>query len=259
MNPAILIGAVIGFAVGRWGGLIAGALVGYFISQWFRSSALGSAMSRIQQIQAQFLESTFAVMGAMCKADGRVTADEIRVAEQLFDRMRLSPQARASAKAAFNRGKAAGFDLDAEVARFVRASGRQPALLQMFLQIQLSALAADGNVHPAEHAMLLRIARGLGVPESEVLRLEAMLRGGAARGPASADQRLQDAYQVLGVEPSSSDADLKKAYRRLMSEHHPDKLAARGMPESMREMAEQKTREITSAYDLIKSARAAQG
>jgi DnaJ like chaperone protein len=91
-------------------------------------------------------------------------------------------------------------------------------------------------------------------------QLEAMLRGAHAgasgtTGGASSQSQLDDAYKVLGVSPSVSDAELKKAYRKLMSENHPDKLAGRGLPESMREMAEERTREISHAYDIIKQAR----
>ena len=141
-----------------------------------------------------------------------------------------------------------------------RVSGRQPALLQMFLQVQVSAVAADGVVHPAEHEMLVRIARGLGLPEAQVDQLEAMLRGAhagqsGAAGQASSASQIDDAYKVLGVSPSASDAEIKKAYRKLMSENHPDKLAGRGLPESMREMAEERTREISHAYDVVKEAR----
>lgn len=250
MNLTILIGAVIGYAVGRWNGLLIGALIGYFLGRMLRGSALTSG---IAQAQAQFLETTFAVMGAVCKADGQVTADEIKVAETLFDRLHLPAAARETAKAAFNRGKAPGFDLDAEVARFAQVSRGQHVLHQMFLQIQLSALAADGRVHSAEHDMLVRIARGLGVSEAEVRRLEAMLGGG--RAGASTQQKLDEAYRVLGIDASASDTELKKAYRRLMSQHHPDKLASKGLPESMRALAEEKTREITGAYELIERER----
>lgn len=255
MNPLIVIGGLIGFLFGRWGGLIAGAIAGWMISGFIRGSRV---VKSIRNVQNQFLNSTFAVMGAVAKADGHVNAAEIRVAEQLFDRLHLSGAARSAAKDAFRRGKSPGFDLDAEVQRFRRTAQGQRPLLQMFLQIQLSAMAADGVVHPAEHAMLLRIARGLGLSELEIQQLEAMLRGGGQAGAGTGNRnahRLEDDYRVLGVAPSASDADLKKAYRRLMSQNHPDKLAAKGLPESMREMAEEKTREITSAYERIKQSR----
>ena len=251
MIIAILIGAVLGYQLGRVPGMIIGIILAFWLVRRLRIRVRSS----IAQVQTQFLESTFAVMGAMCKADGQVSQDEIRVAEALFDRLRLSAQQRGIAKAAFGRGKASDFDLDAELANVMRVTRGQRALLQMFLQVQLSAIAADGEVHPAEHELLMRVARRLGLSELEIRRLEAMLRGGTRAGAASTQNQLDDAYEVLGVDPGVSDAELKRAYRRLMSQNHPDKLASKGLPESMREMAEQKTREISHAYDLIKQAR----
>ncbi|NMT64308.1 co-chaperone DjlA [Marinobacter orientalis] len=252
----LFIGGLIGYLFGRFPGLLIGAVAGALLTRYIKSRLF----QKLRNVQTDFLESVFAVMGALCKADGVVTRDEIKVAEGLFDRFRLSGEHRKRAKDAFNRGKADDFDLDAELQHFLRVSGRQPSLLQMFLQVQVSAVAADGVVHPAEHEMLVRIARGLGLPEAQVDQLEAMLRGAhtgkaGASGQASSASQIDDAYKALGVSPSASDAEIKKAYRKLMSENHPDKLAGRGMPESMREMAEERTREISHAYDVIKEAR----
>jgi DnaJ like chaperone protein len=251
MNPLVLIGGLIGYALARWPGALIGALIAWYMTRNTRVSVFGAA----SRIQSQFLDSTFAVMGAICKADGRVSEHEIRVAEMLFDRLHLRGETREMAKRAFNRGKADGFDLDAEVRTFAQATRGQRVLHQMFLQIQLSAIAADGEAHPAERAMLMRVARGLGLSEAEVAQLEALLRGGGTRAPSA--NQIDDAYRVLGVPSSAPDSELKKAYRRLMSQNHPDKLAAKGLPESMREIAEQKTREITAAYELIERTRRA--
>ncbi|MDG5498377.1 co-chaperone DjlA [Marinobacter sp. BGYM27] len=253
---SVFIGGLIGFQIGKVTGLLIGAVIGYLISTTLRKKLTGGLL----QVQKQFLESTFAVMGAMCKADGVVTQDEIQVAETLFTKLRLSPEQRETAKAAFGRGKADGFDLDAELAQLLKVTRGQRALLQMFLQVQMSAVAADGQIHPAEHDMLMRIARQLGLPDAQIEQLEAMLRGAytgqaGGAGGVSSEQKLNDAYKVLGVAPSASDAELKKAYRKLMSQNHPDKLAGRGLPDSMREMAEEKTQEISNAYDIIKTAR----
>ena len=251
MMIAAVIGGLIGFLVGRFGGLVIGAAIGYGLAWALRQFVLQSGLGAIQ---SQFLNSTFAVMGALCKADGQVTGDEIRVAERLFDRLRLSGDQREAAKAAFNRGKAETFDLDAEIAALRRAARNSRALLQLFLQVQLSAIAADGVLHDNERDMLLHVARALGLPDAEVQRLEAMLRGGA-EPTATRQKDLDAAYDILGLDPSASDAEVKKAYRRLTNQNHPDKLASQGMPESMREMAEERTRKIRKAYDTIVEAR----
>lgn len=250
----LFFGGLIGYAFGKFPGFLIGAAISAFIFNRIKSGLVG----KLQTIQNSFAESAFAVMGALCKADGVISQNEIQTAEAMFVRFRMNDEQKARAKAAFSRGKSPDFDLDAELARFMQISGRQPALLQMFLQIQISAVAADGALHPAEHAMLVRIARGLGLPESQIDRLEAMLRGahaGAGQGQRTTSQQLDDAYKVLGASPSDSDAEIKKVYRKLMSENHPDKLAGKGLPESMREMAIERTQEISSAYDIIKEAR----
>lgn len=261
MNFTILMSGLIGYWTGGGRGFFIGLVIGWLISRVLPKLAVNFAVGKLSEIQNQFLDSTFAVMGAVCKADGVVSADEIAVAERLFDQMNLRDAAREAAKRAFNRGKQPDFQLEAELDRFLAASRGQRVLHQMFLQIQLSAIAADGALHPAEHALLVRIARRLGMSEFDLAQLEAMLRSGGGVGsgqaPPRRDERssLDDAYHVLGVAPSASDAEVKRAYRVLMSQNHPDKLAAKGLPESMRAMAEQKTREITGAYERIERAR----
>lgn len=241
--------ALVGLFVGGLRGLLWGAAIGFAIGQVSRYFVVKG----VTFVQSQFVETTFAVMGAVCKADGVVTRDEIRTVENLFHRLNLSPEQRTVAMAAFTRGKSPAFDLDAAVTQFARASRHQRPMLMMFLQLQVAAVAADGNVHAAEHQMLVRIARLLGLSEADVAQLEALLRTGTA-GPTPGG-KLEDAYAALGLTSQATDAQVKQAYRRLMSQNHPDKLAAKGLPESMRDMAEEKTREISVAYALIKEAR----
>ena len=247
--PVIVLFALIGLFVAGIRGLLVGAAIGYGAS-WVLQNVLGK---RLALVQAQFLDSTFAVMGALCKADGAVSRDEIRVAESMFARLNLSSEQRQSAMAAFSRGKAPEFDLDAEVGKFARVARGHRSILVMFLQIQCAAVAADGDVHQHEHQMVVRVARGLGLSEADVVQLEALLRTGTS-GPSS-QHKLENAYAALGLSSSAADAEIKQAYRRLMSQNHPDKLAGKGLPESMREMAEERSREISTAYAVIKEAR----
>ncbi len=248
----ILIGALLGLAIGGPIGLLVGAALGFWLGRRLRIRL----KKQLVGLQSQFLESTFAVMGCLCKADGQVSEHELAASRQLWDRLRLNEAQRAQARADFTRGKGADFDLDAELARIRRIASHQTALRQVFLQVQLAAVAADGKLHPAEHEMLMRVVRGLGCSDAEIAQIEAMLRSGP-RGTDEHHPSLEDAYRVLGVEPEASDAEIKTAYRRLMSENHPDKLAARGLPDSMREVAKERTSEIGSAYERIRRARAA--
>lgn len=243
--------ALTGYAIGGLTGLLIGGGLG-----WWLSRRLGRrlAVARMR-IQEGFLESIFSVMGCLCQADGKVTAGELDIAEKLFDQMRLQGEQRARARAAFERGRASSFDLDAELAKVNRLTQRQPVLRQVFLQVQLTAISADGVLHPAEHEMILRVARGVGCSEAEVQQIEAMLHGAAANSQGASEEALKDAYRVLGVTEDASDAEIKRAYRRLMSQNHPDKLAGKGLPESMREVAQARTSEIGNAYERIRKAR----
>ena len=250
-----IIGALLGAFFGGFAGLIIGGLIGYAASFALRQFIVGS----LQVAQSQLLDSTFAVMGALCKADNVVSRDEINAVEQIFGMLKLQGESRKQAKAAFNRGKQNDFDLDAAVDQFARISRVRGPLVQLFLQLQCMAVAADGRIDPAEHAMLVRIAQRLGSTEADVSQLEALLRaamgGPSATGGRAQKDRLADAYAALGITVDAKPAEIKRAYRKLISKNHPDKLAARGLPESMRPVAEERSRELNSAYDLIKSAR----
>ncbi|HSH47742.1 MAG TPA: co-chaperone DjlA [Halomonas sp.] len=252
MWMATLIGGFIGLLIGGPLGMILGAALG-----WWLGSRVRGGMGLVE-LQSRFLDSTFAVMGCLCKADGQVTEDELDASRQMWELLRLNETQRAKARENFNRGKAPDFDLDAEIAQVARITRGQRALRQVFLQVQLSAIAADGVLHPAEHSMILRIARGLGCSEAEIQQIEAMLRAASQAGGAQpSGPSLEDAYAVLGVKADASDAEVKRSYRRLMSQNHPDKLASKGLPESMREVARERTVEIGNAYDRIRKARSA--
>ncbi len=251
----MFIGALLGAIFYGFSGFLIGGLLGYFAGFAVRQFIVGS----LQVAQSAMLESTFSIMGALCKADRVVTRDEINAVEQIFSMLKLRGESRELAKAAFNRGKQEDFALDAAIDQFAQISRGRGPLLQLFLQLQCMAVAADGRIDPAEHAMLVRIAQRLGLTERDVAQLEALLRAtmGGASAPGAPPQadKLADAYAALGITADASPSEIKRAYRKLISQNHPDKLAARGLPESMRPVAEERSRELNAAYDMIKSAR----
>jgi DnaJ like chaperone protein len=215
-----------------------------------------------ERVQTAFFTTTFSVMGHLAKADGRVSPDEIRLAEAVMSQMSLSNEMRQTAIRLFNEGKSSDFPLEDVIEQFRRECHRRQTLIQMFMEIQIQAAFADGRMDKQEEALLLRICRMLHISEFTFRLLvqrvsaEAHYAGGGAGGAAQPQQfSLDDAYAILNVSPDASDKEVKRAYRRLISQHHPDKLVSKGLPEEMMKMAAQKTDEIKKAYERIKEAR----
>jgi DnaJ like chaperone protein len=259
----LLIGALIGFVLGGPLGALIGAFLGQSVSVGVsRSGWSGHDAARSQQA---FFTATFSVMGHMAKADGVVSQDEIQAANAVMAHMNLEPAQRLAAIQLFNQGKEARFDLDATLRDLRLACHGRRDLLGMFLQIQVHAAMADGSMHPAERQMLERICDMLGISGYELNQyiqfVQAQQRFAGGRGYAGGGtaqartDNLAAAYQTLGVAATASDAEIKTAYRRLMKENHPDKLVARGLPENMIRLAQEKVQQINVAYDAIKASR----
>lgn len=274
-------GKIFGVLFGFMFGGILGALLGLWLGHKF-DQAMGQnfnlgAFSNPNG-RAEFFFTTFAVMGHIAKAKGVVTSDEIQIASMLMDQMGLQGEAREQAKEAFRDGKRADYPLDDELRNLVSLVKGRRDLLQMFLEIQMQGVFADGQIEPIEQEMLERIAQILGFSQMDLQRViarwEAEMRfqrkrqeqwsgSGYQQGSrysngessASREQSLKDAYQLLEIESSANDQEVKRAYRRQMNQHHPDKLVSKGLPPEMLEMAKKKAQEIQHAYEIIKKAR----
>jgi len=259
-----LVGGAFGFLLGGPLGAALGAAVGHGFDRGLPpaepSAGAGSEQPSAQErAQAAFFTATFTVMGHVAKADGRVSPQEITLAREVMRQMALDPTQQRLAQALFHEGKAAGFDLGAALAQLRRECRRGHTLLQMFLEIQLHAVHADGVVDRGESRVLAEIARTLGFSPEQLAHLDAMVRaarrsdGGGQRRTTAGSAALGDAEAraILGVAADADQATIKKAYRRLMSQHHPDRLVARGLPEEMVRAATARTQEIRAAYDRL--------
>ena len=252
------LGGAFGFTIGGPLGELLGIALGHSFDRGLGKLDETDHGADQERIQAAFFTATFSVMGYIAKADGRVSPQEIQLAEAVMDRLGLNAEMRKSAKKLFTEGKAPDFPIDQVMDQFRRETHRRTTLIQMFLEIQLQAAYADGVMHPAEKEALKGICEHLGIARAQLDRLEEMLRAGFGRPgyePSAAKTSLQDAYRLLGVDESVSDAELKRTYRRLMSQHHPDKLVAKGLPEEMVRDATEKTQQIKAAYELIRKSR----
>lgn len=205
-----------------------------------------------QRVQAAFFSSLFSVMGYIAKVDGKVSKSEILLAQQVMQHMQLTDDMQKVAKELFNQGKQDSFNLDEVLEQFRLESHRRTHLVRMFLEIQIQAAYADGVLDDKEHGALKYIAQKLHFSLHE---LENLIQQFAATSHHTNKLTIDDAYVILGADKSLTDKELKRAYRRLLAQHHPDKLVAKGLPEEMMTIAKEKTQEIISAYELIKKQR----
>lgn len=244
-----LIGAALGFLKGGFWGALLGGYIGHIFDQWFSG---GRSARNVQQV---FFDSLFATLGNLAKADGRVSEAEVAMAESLMENMALSVDERNRAIRQFTRGKQADFVLYTELQTFTRVSLLRSDLRRMFIDILLAAATADGGLTQPEYAVIQQVGSILRIPSQLLEQMIASHQPGTGYNHAGKAQTGPDPYAVLGIARNVSDTQVKRAYRKLISKNHPDKLIARGLPKEMMELAKQKASEINRAYDRIKEQR----
>lgn len=179
----------------------------------------------------------------MAKADGVALPVEVRAFERVFD-------VPADERENFRRL----YDLAAQdIAGYETYAGKiaslladESEMLRALLECLFHVAAADGILHPDEDKFLSVVAEKFGLSRGEFLSV----RAGFINDPCSP-------YQILGVHPDISDAELKLRHRALVREHHPDRLAATGVPPELRCAANRRLAAINAAYDSIAKDRSA--
>ena len=248
-----LLGGTLGYMLGGPLGAMLGAALGGNFDRGIKITDQFDPGAQ-ERVQAAFFSATFSTMGHIAKADGKVTPDEIASAGHIMSQMQLTADQREAARKLFNEGKNHSFPLDDVLLQFRKECHRRRNLLQVFIEIQISMAMADGHLHTNEKELLVHIGNVLGFSPQQLEHL-FQFAAGASHTPEHQTQTLDDAYAILGVSKTASDDEIKKAYRRLMSQHHPDKLVSKGLPEEMIKIATEKTQEIRKAYDLVKNKR----
>lgn len=251
----------VGILIGYYFLGISGAFVGYFLGSMIdRFSAYGmggiNPLSRGQR-QTVFLETVFILMGKLAKADGHISKNEIEHVEQFIQKLGMSAEHRQQAIALFEQGTAPDFDVEQSIRKFMTVCGHTHSLRQMLLVYLIVMALADGCIDSAEEHLLIDIARHLGYDQAAFQHMLDMILNQShfASGQATSATALDDAYKALGVNKDSSDQEVKRAYRKLISQYHPDKLMGQGVPEDMIAVATRQAQEVQVAYDLIEKSR----
>ena len=260
-----IIGMLLGFFLTGPVGLIIGLSLGHIIfdqgwlRQWLQSLSSRSLQSKMQEV---FFNVTFRVMGFVAKLDGYVSNSEIHQARSVIQQMNLDDNMKQEAIRLFTEGKQSDFDLDFSLKQLRQTYLFQPTVLRIFLEIQIQMAAADGPwISEYKRQVLQYICERLGVNNFQYHQIEQCFQTKHNYQPhcretsCNAHSYLNNAYKILGITMSATDFEIKKNYRRLMSQHHPDKLMAKGLPPEMIKVATQKTQQIKNAYEQIRKAR----
>ncbi|HLP97808.1 MAG TPA: co-chaperone DjlA [Sideroxyarcus sp.] len=252
-----IICVVAGYYFFGWMGAFFGLILGAIIDRIraFGQGAMNPLRNAIRQ--AVFLETVFIAMGKLAKADGRVSEEEMAHAELLMQKLGMTEEHRKQAIVLFKKGAEPEFDIEPTLQKFMSVCGHTRNLKEMLLVYLVVMALADGHVHEAEQELLYDIAGRLGYGREAFKHLMDMVLNQThfAGGKVTTAESLDDAYKALGVTKESSDAEIKRAYRKLMSQYHPDKLMGQGLPEDMIKMATEQAKDIQLAYDLLKKHR----
>lgn len=253
-----VIGALVGLFLFRHP---AGILVGLVLGHMWDTGVFPVHQAR-RNVPRSFMNPLFGLAGAIAKSDGRVSEPEIAATENLMSRMQLFPDQREEAIARFNAGKQPGFAAHLAIADLKAWAGGRRDLAFLLLDMLLDIVYAEGTPTANKLALVRKLCWSLGVHESELSALAAMKGyGQPASGrryeqphrPAETTPAAKDPYAVLGLEPGANEREIKRAYRKLISRHHPDKLG--DVPEELKRRAEERARDINTAYEKIQSQR----
>jgi DnaJ like chaperone protein len=210
--------------------------------------------------QKVFFKTTFTVLGYIAKIDGRVSESEIQVARAVMAHLQLNADQKLLAIQYFNLGKSPEFNFETAMDNFVKNCGYHSQLIQLFVEIQIQGALVDGLQNTAKKQVLERLCDRLNIPPIILAQMESPFYSKQYNNESSQKTRLSQSeliisYGLLGVNDKATDEQVKKAYRQLMSQHHPDKLVAKGLPEEMIKIATEKTQRIQKAYELVSKSR----
>ena len=259
-----LLGTLIGGGLGFMMGGPLGAIIGGAIGSNFGEGAgrarvhpgarvngqgFGGGTYRTSPMEAQqtFMIAMISLAAKVAKADGSVTPAEVRSFDKLLqDQLGMASDERRVAAKIFNEARDSHIPAE-EFARQIRQLlGHQPARMRDLISLLMSIAMADGHFHEAEERLIKSIAREMGLTDRDYEEAAAMFSPRVSLGAS---------YTVLGVTMGATDNEVKKAYRQLAREYHPDVVANKGMGEDFQKFAAEKMRSVNAAYDSVKEAR----
>ncbi len=233
-----ILGGGIGFVIGGPIGAVLGAAIGHSTID-----AGGTGFTGLEQKQGIYFTAVFSMLGKLSKADGMVTQHEIDAIERVMrDNLRLSAEAREFAIRIFNAAKDSSQPFEEFAIQLRDEFGNAPEVLVSIIDLLMMVAYSDGHLHRTEEALILSAVRIFGL-EQEYRQIKGRFGGD--------EDDLGRCYEILGSEEGDDLATIKRRYRKLAMEYHPDRIQAKGMAPEFAEAAEEKFKEIQHAYDVL--------
>ncbi len=239
-----ILGGGLGFVFAGPIGAVLGAVIGHHaMDSGSSGGGDGGGFSSLESKQGIYFGATFSMLGKLAKADGVVTAQEIEVIDRVMrDNLRLDSRARQFAIEIFNEAKDSDQEFEDFARQFYMEFGDSPEMLGSLIELLLLVAHADGELHEAEDSMILKAVRIFGLQDHY-----QQLRGRFSGVP----DNIGTFYEILGCREGDDISVVKKKYRKLAMEYHPDRVQAQGLPPEFANAAEDKFKEIQHAYDMV--------
>lgn len=261
-----MLGSIVGYiSFGPFGAMY-GKVIGKSIDNFFNSSqTLPRYLSKEvkncrrnqtsnRNINAAFFDSLFSVMGLILKSCLLSRKNELRQLQLIMDHMKLSSELRLDAINQFYNGQSSSFVMNSSLIKLIKICGRRTNPIKIFVEILLQSVYKDGKYVNQGINKIKEISAFLNISTDEFEQTKSLVASyneHLAKNKNSYKYELENAYNILGLEKGTNKSELRKKYKQLMNQHHPDKLTAKGFPKEFGVIATEKTQEIKNAYDLI--------
>jgi len=245
-----VVGGTLGFALGGPIGAVAGAAFGHtfdkketiYLSEYNNGQL---SLSTDEEAQLTFFVAAFSMIAKIAKVDGKVSEKEIASIEEFMTRdLNLNFESRNSAVKIFRQALNSSESFEAFALQFYAAFRNQPRIIELMMDVLLRVSAADGTIIDSEEVLLVTAARVFNFSDSDYKRLKSRYV-----------REVDSSYAVLKLDETATNEEIKKQYRKMVSDYHPDKIESKGLPDEFIKFANDKFLEIQDAYDSIKKRR----
>jgi DnaJ like chaperone protein len=244
-------GGLIGLIQGGPLGAVIGAVLGHALFDGEEKGHSPSQAAQREAVKLAYFTALFSMLAKLAKADGHIHPREAELVSKFIKMNNFDDEAKAFAKRVFNEAKHQSVTFDDFARDFYRLTGNQPMLHNSILAMLCQVAAADGVLHPAEKRCLESAAQIFRVSPAAFKAIMAQYFGKAATTSAQLDR----SYKILNCSENSSVDEIKKSYKRLVKEFHPDTLVSKGLPEELMTQAAERFREVQEAYEQVRKKR----